>query len=223
MSETRLADLARKATRGDGKAMEALLTDLHPRLRQFYAGWLFHHHRDPEVVKDLAQEALLRVAQRLGQCCAEDDDSLVGWCMTLARRIGFDFLRSSRSDWAVRTFARELDRDVSVQVEPGETDRQLFALLEEVHAAQTETVRSVLWLRLVEGLSWHEVGCALTISAGAAKGMFQRAQARMRKDVLQRVEQLPLQSRAALEGRLMSRRPKSRRPALTAATREVYG
>lgn len=208
--ETALVDLARRAADGDLLSLEALLVALHPRIRRFYRRWLFSWHDRDELADDLAQEALWRIAQNVSRCDAADDARFVSWCLVLARNLGIDFLRSSQGAWALVTFVEEL-RNVSgvpaPRDEPPSAGHQiLLRLLERAQAAEPEAIQTLLWHRVIEGLSWEETASALSTSASAAKRAFQRAQVRLRTHVLEGIRHLGEVERAAVEAVIESLR-----------------
>lgn len=206
----RLAALARA---GDDGSMERLLAAAHVHVMRFYRAWLFQSRGDwDETARDLAQDTLVRIGQRLGGCRAADDLEFLGWCRSVALSIGVEHLRARRAEWDAVALRRELERDRVAGVgdgadedEPTTGDRVLVRVLEEAHAAEPEAGQVLLWHRLVRGDEWEEVGAALGIAATAAKRRFQRAQARLRAAVLARVEALGPGERAAVYSVLRGR------------------
>jgi DNA-directed RNA polymerase specialized sigma24 family protein len=104
-----LSVLAAAANDGDASALEHLLARLHVPVHRFYRAWLFAHRDREEVARDLAQEALLRIAKRLAGCGATSDGTLVAWCLAVARSTGLDYLRRGRAERDAFAFAEEVE------------------------------------------------------------------------------------------------------------------
>ncbi|HEX5868815.1 MAG TPA: hypothetical protein VFY65_00295, partial [Longimicrobium sp.] len=60
-----LVSLAEEAVRGDGDAMERLLTELHVDLLRYLRRWLRFWRQGDELAMEIAQETLVRVARGL--------------------------------------------------------------------------------------------------------------------------------------------------------------
>ena len=206
-----LAGLAREARRGDTTALGRLLEELYPRVRLFYRRWLVAHADRDETVQDLAQEALIRIAERVATCRAEADGQVVEWAFVVARRVGVDHLRAGRAAW--RTGRGRMDPGSAPATEPCEPSDALRLagdLVAAAYTAEPERVQDVLWLRLVERCTWEEVGVSVGSSAAGAKRIFQRAQQRLRAATLHAVQALPPCERDAVQHWIQGGKARSR-------------
>lgn len=83
-----------------------------------------------------------------------------------------------------------------------EIDRALGRLLLEAQSVLSEGTQEVIRRRLIYSESWEEAGRAAGTTAGGAKRRWQRAQERLRREVLQRARALPEQMRREVLRRL---------------------
>lgn len=198
-TKTRLVSLARRAGDGDRPALEKLLAAVHVHVIRYLEGWLHHSREWEEAAKDLAQEALIRIAATVGGFRGENDGELVTWCVTIARNIATDRLRVVRDRADVEALKLEVGWGVTGEssswtAEEGYVSdelRVLLRLLRKAQAAEPEASQELLWRHVVLHDSWHEAGEALGIPPTAAKRRFQRAQKRIRIALLQAILRLP--------------------------------
>lgn len=206
-----LIGLVQRAARGDNTALGLLLEELYPRVRLFYRRWLFAYADRDETVQDLAQETLIRIAERISMCRAEADGQVVEWAFAVARRVGVDHLRATRA--ALPTGRGRVGPDAAEGPDGGEPSdalRLAGELVAVAYTAESERVQDVLWLRLVERCTWDEVGASVGSSSAGAKRIFQRAQQRLRGATLRAVESLPPAERDAVRRWLRGERAQPR-------------
>lgn len=163
---------------GDRRAFEALHARLTPRLR----GFLTKIVRDPVVVDDLLQLAMLKahIARDRFELQMKDPDGAVqAWYFTIARNVAMDHLRQQKrgSRKVVATGASELrvanHADDTPSIEDFHTRAEHEAeIIEKVRAAIAqlpEGQRMVLEMHKLEGLSMAEVAEKLDIREGAVR------------------------------------------------------
>lgn len=193
------------AARGHGTAADAalenLLTALCGPIRRFAAGELRGHIDAGDIVEDLVQETLIRLAAAVRSCRATSDGEIVSWARTTARRALIDMYRSPSSGLAARQFAQEL---VEEMTEFATTQNQdvaalnspvmscLLTIMMGAYNDAVETTGELLWWRLIMGLEWTEIALKFSTSAAGAKRRFQRAQDTLRREVMRRVGALPV-------------------------------
>jgi RNA polymerase sigma factor (sigma-70 family) len=201
-----LLNLARAAQNGEDRALEHLLIAVHPAIRR-YLGRRLGDLGD--LINDLVQETLVRIAAGISGCKAESEEQLIAWCLTVARNQGIDWLRSVRSDpvhharsLSTRSATWWNGSDCESNEAPTSTFAALLAILRESEEILPEETRDLLYLRLAENSSWEQVGNTLDIPAGAAKRRFQRGQHRLRGEVIRRIEKLPAAEREPLMARI---------------------
>lgn len=181
---------ARRAARGDDLAMEEFLTRIHPILARYLLRYLGD---EGDVASDLAQEALVRIASSLCQSRAQTQEQLIAWCLVIARNVSIDFLRASQREPSHHGSTLDGGHPLvggETAMVPAPEFSVLFGLLRDAEAEVSDDSRRILYLRLVENASWAAVGEELGIAESAAKRRFQRAQRRIRREVLIRVNQL---------------------------------
>lgn len=205
-----LREMAEQAS-DDDEVLERLLAHLHPRVVHFLARRFEFDREAEELIQDLAQETLVRIALSIGECRAISDRQLVAWAFTIARNVSFDHLRRLRHEVAALRFVTDLER-IAGRVSssawdlggsPGNpADRLLYETLGAACDVLEASTIELLWARLTDGLAWDEVAERFGTSPQAAKRRYQRAQRRLRSEVSRRLRSLPEPERADLERRL---------------------
>jgi RNA polymerase sigma-70 factor (ECF subfamily) len=156
----------------------------YERFKKPVLGFLGDRVADPETAEDLAQEVFLK-AHRFRSGLSGDEvrlDGLSGWIFQIARNTLYDWWRAGKS---LRSMVRSL--------EPGEEPpapessgpgghaeraerRQLFRSWLKV---LTPAQRRAVWLWLIRGLSYEQIGRSLGLSGGAVKSLIHRARSRL--------------------------------------------
>lgn len=197
-AETHLVSLARRAAAGDQHAMERLLALVHPHVLRYLERWLHESKEWEELAKDLAQDTLVRIARGIACFRGTTDREVVAWCVTIARNIGTDQLRAWRDEADLTVFREELGAGArerpgwnAVDDEGSEAVHILLRLLHQAQESESDCNQELLWLRVLQHDSWHEVGEALEIGEAAAKRRYQRMQERLRMAVLRALVHLP--------------------------------
>lgn len=142
--------------------------------------------RDVQHSEDIAQEAYLKVWQKLGEL--NNPDSFLPWLREITRNLARDHLRRAKS----RPGDRPANADVldSIAAEPETTvaaiarERRFDALNEAFDRLPAEA-REVLALYYREGQSSDKVGDLLGLSAAAVRQRLSRARSRLRSDLEQ--------------------------------------
>lgn len=194
-----LVALVRAATRGDTRSLEALLARVHPMLRRYAATTVGTHH---DMASDIAQESLVRIVRGIHQLRADNESQIVAWCLAITRNLCIDWLRhlaiepthnASSSNFAYEAVPER--RSDSAEESPRQ---MLFALVSACERELPDITRSILYLRLVEGAPWKEIGHSLELPATAAKRRFQRAQTTLLRSVMRSIERCGVPHREAL-------------------------
>jgi RNA polymerase sigma-70 factor (ECF subfamily) len=168
-------ELVERARAGDVAAVEALLSQLAPRIQRF-GRRLCGNAADAD---DVLQETLLSVAQHLGDYHGRS--SLSSWVFALTRSACVRRRRGLKN-----MPARPLD-EAAEQLD-GAPNPETHAAEHEVVAAVVAALdglpvdaREVLVLRDVEGLTAPETAAVLEISVEAVKSRLHRARAALRE------------------------------------------
>lgn len=196
------------------QALETLLTQLHPMLIRFLAPNLRAWRDAADIVADVAQETLVRLAMGYSGCAATTDRAVRAWAFTVARHTLIDLLRSPSSGLMAREFsvcldevqaADVVDRDIPRHVTSHEADDAtaprtiLLRLAVEVYNDAAAETGELLWWRLIMGAEWSDVAAELGTTAAGAKRRFQRAQATLERQLLERVASLPAAQRERVQ------------------------
>ncbi len=196
-----LLALLEAARIGDASALEGLLTELYPAIRM-HAFRRLRGLRDPEsLADDVAQESLLRIVRGVALCRAETPAALFGWALVVTRRVVADLLESKHRQeaWVRPTPDLEaVDGHASLRAwfsrsspPPSEALTILTDLLGSVLQSLPEGTVAILHLRVQMEMTWPEIASQVRTTAAAAKRRFQRAQERIRKDILAQALRLP--------------------------------
>lgn len=165
--------LIQKAQSGDAAAVEELLSRYEERIFKLAARFF----SDPQDAGDVAQEAMIRIYERLGSYSWRAAFST--WIYRITVNLCIDETRR-RKKQAVQGLSENL---VSSQTGPeekvvrDETSRQVRAAI----ASLSPEHRAVLVLREIEGLEYGEIGVILGLANGTVKSRLNRARDAFRK------------------------------------------
>ena len=124
--------------------------------------------RQPETAQDLTQEVFLRAWTRIAQFDPEKG-SLYTWLLTIARRLGIDYMRSVEARVNQATSTLDHDRASSTDVErevAGEDEaRRVRAAMQKLEPQK----RHLLELAYFEGLSQSEMAERTNLPLGTVK------------------------------------------------------
>jgi len=175
--------LVRKCQAGDDQAFRTLV--LRYQRKVFTVA--FALVKDREEAMDIAQDAFLRVHQRLGDFKGES--SFYTWLYRITRNLAIDRLRARRGD------AQELDEKAGWELERADpgflssrlgTNPQRGVLRKELAEQMARALgelpekhREILVLREVEGMSYEELAETLGIPKGTVMSRLYHARAKM--------------------------------------------
>jgi RNA polymerase sigma factor (sigma-70 family) len=158
-------------------------------VRRTLGGWhggLLSQHG---LLDDVVQDTLLRAWVHRTQCRATSDAGVAEWLRAIARLSAIDALRAERSQQRIY-----IDVDTMGGAEPTSEPSALAVELATLSWTLGSDASEVLWLRLVSGREWAEIGAELGITWTAARRRYQRAIARLRALVISRVQLDPADS-----------------------------
>ena len=179
--------LVAAAKAGDHAAFEQLVVENQNRIYTL----CLRMTGDREEAQDLAQEAFLSAWRGLGSFKGES--SFATWVYRLASNGCIDFLRSrNRRQAGLPT--QSLEEGLELGLEPGDPGadpagryeaRERLEALERGLQALPEHHRQVLVMRELSGMSYQEIGRALSLEAGTVKSRIARARGTLRKILLE--------------------------------------
>lgn len=179
--EERASDLVRRAQAGDGMALEALLSSCHPTVRR-WAGVLTD---DPDDAEDVAQEALIQVALRLGSFAARA--RFTTWLYQVTRNTALSLRRRVArrlrlSGGLAKHMERSHDADPSARAEGSRLREVVAELFRELPARQ----REIFYLVDVEGHEPIEIAGRLGLRPVTVRAHLFRARHTLRSRILER-------------------------------------
>ncbi|RMH14743.1 MAG: sigma-70 family RNA polymerase sigma factor [Gemmatimonadetes bacterium] len=169
------AQLIRKASAGDGRAIRALYERYAPRVFAVVrriAG-------DDDLAQDYAQEAWIRAIRALPTF--RGDARFSTWLHRIAVNAALQALRKAETRQK-----REAPMPEGVSVGPAPGDALLGQRLEGALDRLPDRMRTVLILHDVEGYTHEEIGELLGVAPGTSKSQLFKARAKMR-DMLRTV------------------------------------
>lgn len=196
-----LIPMLARARAGDAAALEDLLTQLYAPLLRYAVRKLRIVSDGAVLAEDIVQDAVVRIAGRLGECRAESDGQLIAWALTIVRSTGIDhFRRAGREvgDLTMSVSDRAMDhqaylsweREGSSSDAPQRTEQSaLMRTLHESFATLPAETAELIRIKLDGQVSWAEVARTFRTTASAAKRRFQRAQATLRREVARRLDE----------------------------------
>ncbi|MCX7643325.1 MAG: sigma-70 family RNA polymerase sigma factor [Armatimonadetes bacterium] len=174
-------ELVRKCLEGENWAFDELVR----RYRDRVYGLALHLLEDRDLAEDLAQEAFLRVFQRLA-LFDPNKGSFSTWLMTLTTRLCLNALkkRTSEQQWVSEQEDEAFElleaSDESTPEEEWwamERRRLIRQLLSTLHPMQ----RAVLLLRYGEGMSIQEIAQTVQVPVGTVKAWLFRGREALRR------------------------------------------
>lgn len=187
---------------GDEEALDGLLEHVRPILLRDVRDRVRSASATEAVAEELTQEVLLRVAEGLATCRARSEAQLLAWSRTIARHVVIDWRRRRSQEHELRIADSLADphrrEPLGGSLGPhelgahgdAEVDQVLGRILMEAQDALSPGTRCVLVSRLLYGDTWRAAGNRAGTSSGGAKRRYQRAVVRLRREVLERVQQV---------------------------------
>lgn len=179
----------------DDRALDRLLSALRPEIVAYLRRRLRSRPSTKSVAEELTQETLVRIAESIDRCRARSEPEFRAWVHTIARRLAIDWYRRRQEELDRRLWTAAPETTLHGQVEEAPAADEvvdvvglvLGQLLAEAYGSLSPETQEAVWRRLQLGETWAEVGRAIGSTAGGAKRRWQRAVARMRKEVTLRV------------------------------------
>lgn len=204
-------ELLEEARGGSERALSRLLDELQPEVTAYLRGRVGSNPAPDALAQELAQQVLLRVAESVGVCRAKTTAQFRAWVRTIARRAAVDWYRRREPELERRIWKEweEVPGDALRSALPdsgnttrSEIDRVLGELLYEAQAVLSDGTQEVVRRRFLYGDTWAEAGRVIGTTRGGAKRRWQRAQERLRREVVERAEQLPPELRKEVLSRI---------------------
>jgi DNA-directed RNA polymerase specialized sigma24 family protein len=176
--------------------MRRILEQVQAPVFRFLAARVRSYPDADDLAWDLVQETLIRVLRHAGRCTFDSDARVVAWALAVARSVLLDHLRRRRAPVDGGEAAGLLD---SLAVETwvvaerggGPGTGVVLRVVDEAWAALPAATAELIRLRVELRATWKEVGGVLGTTESGAKRRFQRACARLRGDILRRLDALP--------------------------------
>lgn len=165
----------KQARHGQPRAQRAVI-DCYSRSVYALVGRMMVRH--PELVPDLAQEALIKVVRGLPRFDPGGPAKLSTWVLTIATRVCIDVLRCHEENVEER-----IDGIAAGERDPERAalERDLARKVMRAMADLPSDQRAVLVLRAYHDLDYDEIAQALGIEEGTVKSRLARARAVLRQ------------------------------------------
>ena len=175
-------ELIHKAIEGDELAFESLILT-HQKMVYNLA---LRMTGNPEDALDVSQEAFLKAWR--GLSTYHQDSAFSTWLYRLTSNACIDFLRKQKRNTAVSlniTNNEDMEMELSIPDPTADTEHHVMQQLEREDIAKAmqclePEYRQALILRVVNELSYEEIGQVLQIKAGTVKSRIARAREKMR-------------------------------------------
>mgnify|MGYP000523475772 CR=1 FL=1 len=173
-STTALADLVRRAQKGEEDAQRELIVAYQHRV----AGFVFAMTNRSDYVEDLSQQIFIKMVRRL--TLLRDPAVFESWLLKLARNTAVDFLRRRRCRPNMVWDERELEQapDVSSERSVAEIMEALSLALVRLSPKDRNLVNLI-----VEGNSYRTVAAREGLTVGAVKVRLNRVRPFLRMSV----------------------------------------
>lgn len=189
-------DLARKASRGDERALERIYRDYHQPLYRFCLAIV----GNPQDAQDALQNTMVKMLRALpGE---KRTIALKPWLYRIAHNESVDLLRRRRPEVSLEASEPHLGEELATHVEARQRLRQLIADLSALPERQRET----LLMREAGGLSFDEIGVALETSPAVARQTLYEARLGLRQMDAGREMECEAVTKALSDGRVRRRR-----------------
>lgn len=172
--------LIARCRQGDALAWEALVRAYQGRI----LGLARHYMRDPEEARDVAQEILIRVYERLDSF--QGGEKFVPWMLSLARNCCIDRLRRLKVRAPEHPVPVEDDPQIPADIPTAEQELQreerhslLYAALDKMSA----TNREIILLKEIQGLKIEEISTLLAVPVGTVKSRSNRARTELARRI----------------------------------------
>ncbi|MBO5555660.1 MAG: sigma-70 family RNA polymerase sigma factor [Oscillospiraceae bacterium] len=181
MTREQEAEVIRRVQNGDANAYEALVTAYEKNVYNL-ALRMTGNAQDAE---DMAQEAFLKAYNSLDSFRGDSKFSV--WLYRIVSNVCLDFLRRQKRRPAT-SLSVEDDEGEDVQLDIPDDSQSPQELLERKLTREAvrqglaqlpEEQRQILLLREIQGLSYEEIGLALSLEPGTVKSRIFRARKRL--------------------------------------------
>ena len=183
MTTMELADLLTLCRQGDDLAWEALVRLYQGRV--YSLAW--HYVRNQEEARDVAQEAFVRLYDKLSTF--EDPATFLPWMLRLTRNVCIDHLRRVRarppaSDLVLGAGEGEIDvaDDRPTPEREAETSSRR-RLLQRALQRLSDPYREMILLKEIQGLPLEEIASMLDLPLGTVKSRSNRARLELARAV----------------------------------------
>ncbi len=169
-----------------GLPLRKLLEEYVPRVYRF----ALRLTRDPDAAEGLTQETMLRAWRRLDRL--REPGAVRVWLFRITANLWRDQLRRRKSPVERAESVSDNHVGPCVSAEAAMAGREAADLALEALHALPERQREVLYLNACEGLSASEIAEVLGISLDATKASLSLARKRMRLELSDLLDEMPL-------------------------------
>ena len=187
MSVIKENELIRKAAKGDPNAFELLMLQYQTQVYNL----CYRILGNPDDAADMTQETFLKAWRSLDGFHMES--TLSTWLYRLANNSCLDLLRSKKRKPTISIVGEDENGEESIfdpmdpSPQPDEVliQKEENLLLQKALLSLDEQQRAILTLRVINDMSYEDIGRVLQIKEGTVKSRLARARETLRKKVLQ--------------------------------------
>ncbi|MDX1590814.1 MAG: RNA polymerase sigma factor [Balneolaceae bacterium] len=143
--------------------------EIYPRLHRAMTAYLAGSSVDPE---DVVQEAFLKAYKNLDSF--HEDSGLYTWIYAIARNLAIDELRKRKHE-KMRVSIPSDELNLKSDPASTESDREEIQILRKAIAMLPELMRSIVVMRLIDGLTYPEIAEVTGLNEQTVKNRMFRA------------------------------------------------
>ena len=175
--------LIERCRQGDALAWERLVRRHQGRVHAV----AYHYVRDGDAARDLAQEAFVRVYEKLESCKGEE---FLPWLIRLVRNLCIDHLRRRKARPPLSDIPIDEATGVAAVADPRSgpeevwlTDRRKRLVYDAMNSLKGQD-REMILLTEIQGLKFREIAELLQLPVGTVKSRSNRARVELAQQVL---------------------------------------
>ena len=182
-SQRAASALIERCREGDALAWERLVRNHQGRVYSV----AYHYVRDSDTAKDLAQEAFVRVYQKLETYTGEE---FLPWLIRLVRNLCIDYLRRRKARPPLSDIPVEEAEGAAVIVDPGPGPEEAWLthrrkrLVYDAMSSMNGQDREMILLKEIQGLKFREIAELLQLPVGTVKSRSNRARVELAQQVI---------------------------------------
>jgi DNA-directed RNA polymerase specialized sigma24 family protein len=175
--------LLRSAQAGDEASLTQFLLHAQQTIKHFLMSRSRGKNDPEEFVTEVLQDSLVWVARYYPNCRATHPSELASWLLTITRGRVVHYLRTYRPKDVALFPLSEANGCVGDDDPPSPLLFALMKMAVDCTNAIGQVNAKIVWQKLIDRLSWAEIGRDNSLTAGAVRRRFQTTQARLKREI----------------------------------------